>query len=190
MAQPGSHPSLMGAGSDKCRCPKRDSSGSNPVTPCNAIHFVTGCSYEVAGVGGAGPDGGGDQHAQPEGVLAVLALLPQFTEPDTGWPLGLQIVALGLVHVVNCAVVYTGVGAGARVVLTCQGRFERHRTGAGTARSAALVSGGNVGIVRTTSVSNDRLEELSAEEPWVEVVGTGSTISSPARLARNPSTFR
>jgi threonine/homoserine/homoserine lactone efflux protein len=68
-------------------------------------------------VGGAGPDGGGDQHAQPEGVLAVFGAAAAITEPDTGWPLGLQIVALGLVHVVNCAVVYTGVGAGARVVL-------------------------------------------------------------------------
>jgi threonine/homoserine/homoserine lactone efflux protein len=29
-------------------------------------------------------------------------------------------VALGLVHVVNCAVVYTGVGAGARLVLRPQ----------------------------------------------------------------------
>ena len=29
----------------------------------------------------------------------------------------MQIVALGLVHVASCAVVYTGVGAGARRVL-------------------------------------------------------------------------
>jgi hypothetical protein len=47
MTQPGSHPSLMGAGSDKCRCPKRDSSGSDAVTPCNTMYFVTGCSYEI-----------------------------------------------------------------------------------------------------------------------------------------------
>ena len=53
----------------------------------------------------------------PKVFLLFLALLPQFTEPDTGWPLGLQIVALGLVHVVSCAVVYTGVGAGAQLVL-------------------------------------------------------------------------
>ena len=49
--------------------------------------------------------------------MLFLALLPQFTAPDTGWPLGVQIVALGLVHVVSCAVIYTGVGAGARLVL-------------------------------------------------------------------------
>jgi hypothetical protein len=32
---------------DKCRCPKRDSSGSDAVTPCKAMYFVTGCSYEI-----------------------------------------------------------------------------------------------------------------------------------------------
>jgi len=53
----------------------------------------------------------------PKVFLLFLALLPQFTRPDTGWPLGAQIVALGLVHVISCAVVYTSVGAGARLVL-------------------------------------------------------------------------
>jgi threonine/homoserine/homoserine lactone efflux protein len=33
------------------------------------------------------------------------------------WPVAGQIVALGLVHVASCAVIYTGVGTGARVVL-------------------------------------------------------------------------
>ena len=33
------------------------------------------------------------------------------------WPVAAQILVLGLVHVVNCAVVYTGVGIGARRVL-------------------------------------------------------------------------
>ena len=66
--------------------------------------------------------GCGDQRAQPEVFLLFLALLPQFTEPDTGWPLGVQIVALGLVHVVSCAVIYTGVGAWARLVLRASPR--------------------------------------------------------------------
>ena len=61
--------------------------------------------------------GAGTSVLNPKVFLLFLALLPQFTAPDTGWPLGLQIVALGLVHVVSCAVVYTGVGAGARLVL-------------------------------------------------------------------------
>ena len=61
--------------------------------------------------------GAGTSVLNPKVFLLFLALLPQFTEPDAGWPLGVQIVALGLVHVVSCAVVYTGVGAGARLVL-------------------------------------------------------------------------
>jgi hypothetical protein len=46
--------------------------------------------------------------------LLFLALLPQFTDPNAGWPLSVQIVVLGLVHVASCAVIYTGVGTGAR----------------------------------------------------------------------------
>ena len=61
--------------------------------------------------------GAGTSGLNPKVFLLFLALLPQFTEPDAGWPLGVQIVALGLVHVASCAVVYTGVGAGARLVL-------------------------------------------------------------------------
>jgi len=54
----------------------------------------------------------------PKGLLLFLALLPQFTDPVGSWPLAGQIVTLGLVHIVSCAVVYTSVGAGARVVLS------------------------------------------------------------------------
>ncbi|MGU3586601.1 LysE family translocator [Rhodococcus sp. C26F] len=53
----------------------------------------------------------------PKVVLLFVALLPQFTDSAGSWPLGLQIVVLGVVHTVSCAVVYLGVGAGARVVL-------------------------------------------------------------------------
>lgn len=53
----------------------------------------------------------------PKVLLLFLALLPQFTHSDATWPVSAQIVVLGLVHVVSCAVVYTGVAAGARRVL-------------------------------------------------------------------------
>jgi threonine/homoserine/homoserine lactone efflux protein len=49
--------------------------------------------------------------------LLFLALLPQFTDPDLSWPLAAQIVALGLVHVASCAIVYMAVGTSARRVL-------------------------------------------------------------------------
>lgn len=59
----------------------------------------------------------GTSGLNPKVFLLVLALLPQFTDPTGTWPVPAQILFLGFVHVANCAVVYLGVGAGARVVL-------------------------------------------------------------------------
>lgn len=53
----------------------------------------------------------------PKVLLLFLALLPQFTDPTAAWPIAVQILALGSVHVASCAVAYTAVGCGARVVL-------------------------------------------------------------------------
>ena len=61
--------------------------------------------------------GAGISGLNPKVFLLFLALLPQFTDPDAAWPLAVQIAVLGLVHVASCAVVYTGVGTGARLVL-------------------------------------------------------------------------
>jgi threonine/homoserine/homoserine lactone efflux protein len=76
----------------------------------------------------AGPDSGGSRWRQavkgfgisglnPKVFLLFLALLPQFVVATATWPVPAQIVVLGLVHVANCAVVYTGVGFGARRAL-------------------------------------------------------------------------
>lgn len=53
----------------------------------------------------------------PKVFLLFLALLPQFTDAGAAWPVTVQIVVLGLVHVANCGVVYAVVSTGARVVL-------------------------------------------------------------------------
>jgi len=53
----------------------------------------------------------------PKVFLLFLALLPQFTDPQSSWPIGAQIILLGLIHVATCAVIYTCVGASARAVL-------------------------------------------------------------------------
>lgn len=53
----------------------------------------------------------------PKVFLLFLALLPQFVDAGARWPMAVQIGVLGLVHVASCAVVYVGVGTGARVVL-------------------------------------------------------------------------
>ncbi|WP_432080615.1 LysE family translocator [Streptomyces sp. WAC 04229] len=61
--------------------------------------------------------GAGISGLNPKALLLFLALLPQFTARDADWPFAAQIVALGLVHTVNCAVVYAGVGTTARRIL-------------------------------------------------------------------------
>lgn len=53
----------------------------------------------------------------PKVFLLFLALLPQFTDPAAPWPVPGQIVALGLVHVASCAIVYLLVGYGAQAIL-------------------------------------------------------------------------
>ncbi|GLY17681.1 lysine transporter LysE [Kineosporia sp. NBRC 101677] len=53
----------------------------------------------------------------PKALLLFLALLPQFTDPAAAWPLTVQLVALGGLHMLMCAVVYTGVGTGSRTLL-------------------------------------------------------------------------
>ncbi|PZG12910.1 LysE family translocator [Nonomuraea aridisoli] len=42
----------------------------------------------------------------PKGLLLYLSLMPQFLATGTTVPLGLQLTALGLLHVANCAILY------------------------------------------------------------------------------------
>jgi threonine/homoserine/homoserine lactone efflux protein len=61
--------------------------------------------------------GAGVSGLNPKALLLFLALLPQFITRGAAWPLAAQIALLGLVHIANCGVVYTGVGTAARRVL-------------------------------------------------------------------------
>ncbi|MEC3893119.1 LysE family translocator [Nocardiopsis sp. LDBS1602] len=61
--------------------------------------------------------GTGVSGLNPKALLLFVALLPQFTDPDGGWPLAAQIGTLGLVHTASCGVIYLGVGVLARRVL-------------------------------------------------------------------------
>ncbi|MFI6601388.1 LysE family translocator [Nonomuraea sp. NPDC050536] len=42
----------------------------------------------------------------PKGLLLYLSLMPQFITPDAPMPVGLQLLALGLLHVVCCGTFY------------------------------------------------------------------------------------
>lgn len=53
----------------------------------------------------------------PKALLLFLALLPQFTSRDAGWSVGVQIFFMGLIQIINCAVVYSAVGLGSKAIL-------------------------------------------------------------------------
>ena len=61
----------------------------------------------------------------PKVFLLFLALLPRFTDPTAPWSVQTQIIALGLVHVVSCGLVYLLVGYGAQTILTTRPRAAR-----------------------------------------------------------------
>lgn len=54
----------------------------------------------------------------PKVVLLFLALLPQFTDSKSAWPVSAQMLMLGTLHALSCGVVYLAVGYGARAVLS------------------------------------------------------------------------
>ena len=58
----------------------------------------------------------------PKVFLLFLALLPQFTDPTAPWSVPMQMMALGLVHIASCAIVYLLVGYGAQAILTTRPR--------------------------------------------------------------------
>ncbi|WAA66061.1 LysE family translocator [Microbacterium oxydans] len=65
--------------------------------------------------------GSGVSGINPKGLLLLLALLPQFTSPD-GWSSTVQMLALGGLHILNIAIVYTTVGLLARRLLRTRPR--------------------------------------------------------------------
>lgn len=54
----------------------------------------------------------------PKVFLLFLALLPGFANPNAPWPVGVQMIVLGILHVISCGVVYFAIGYGAAAILT------------------------------------------------------------------------
>jgi len=61
----------------------------------------------------------------PKVFLLFLALLPQFTDPTSNWPMPAQILLLGAVHLCSSLVIYTLVGYGAKAVLSTRPQAAR-----------------------------------------------------------------
>jgi threonine/homoserine/homoserine lactone efflux protein len=92
----------------------------HPATPGEASAGAVADSWLQQTAKGAGISG-----LNPKALLLFLALLPQFTDATAQWSVAAQIVALGLIHTLSCAVVYSGVGVGARVVLRARPALAR-----------------------------------------------------------------
>lgn len=90
----------------------------NPPTP-EAGEETTG-SWSQWLVRGFGISG-----INPKALLLFLAILPQFTSRMSLWPMSGQIAVLGLLHIINCAVIYTAVSASSHAVLRTRPRVAR-----------------------------------------------------------------
>ena len=81
-----------------------------PATPEGGA--AQACSWQGQFLRGAGVSG-----LNPKALLLLVTLLPQFVRASSAWPVSVQILVLGGIHVVTCASVYLLVGLGARRVL-------------------------------------------------------------------------
>lgn len=78
--------------------------------------------------------GAGTSGLNPKGLLLFVAVLPQFVNRVGTWPVGIQIMVFGAVHMSNCAVGYLGVGSLARSMLSARpGAIARLTRAAGVA---------------------------------------------------------
>ncbi|MCF8588176.1 LysE family translocator [Gordonia liuliyuniae] len=99
----------------------------DPPAPEVAVAAASGASWKSHARTGFGVSA-----LNPKVLLLFVALLPQFTSASSPWPIGVQIVCLGVVHVASTAVVYSAVAGGA-------GRALRARPA--LARTVGRVSG-------------------------------------------------
>ncbi len=53
----------------------------------------------------------------PKVLLMFLAIIPQFLTTQAEWSMANQTLFLGLIHIVNCALIYPMVGIGAGLTL-------------------------------------------------------------------------
>lgn len=74
----------------------------------------------------------------PKVFLLFLTLLPQFTSAMAPWPVPIQIIGLGLVHLLNCAAVYFAVGYFSSSVLSARPEVARSVSRASGAMISAL----------------------------------------------------
>jgi threonine/homoserine/homoserine lactone efflux protein len=84
---------------------------AKPATPSTSVDNPASTDWHtfITGVGVSG--------LNPKGLLIFLALLPQFTDPNSNWPIAGQIGVLGLTFTITCAIFYLSLGSVARFIL-------------------------------------------------------------------------
>ena len=92
---------------------------ANPPVP-TAGEGVEAGSWTRWAVKGFGVSG-----LNPKVFLLFLAFLPQFTNPAAVWPIPAQMVLLGIVHIINCGVIYALVAAGSQSLLRTRPKAAR-----------------------------------------------------------------
>lgn len=102
---------------------------SPPVPIVGVQHEGTRLRWAVRGFGISG--------LNPKALLLFLALLPQFTSKAASWPVAGQIAAMGLVQIINCAIIYSLVGLGSRAVLRSRPMLARQ---VGRLSGAAMIA--------------------------------------------------
>jgi threonine/homoserine/homoserine lactone efflux protein len=77
---------------------------ATPVGPTDGGEVGRGPTAAIArGIGVSG--------LNPKGLLTLVAILPQFVNPASAWPVAGQLGLLGLVFALTCAMVYLIVGS-------------------------------------------------------------------------------
>ena len=92
---------------------------ANPPVPTAGEGMAAG-SWSRWVVKGFGVSG-----LNPKVFLLFLAFLPQFTNPAAVWPIPAQMVLLGIVHIINCGVIYALVAAGSQSLLRTRPKAAR-----------------------------------------------------------------
>lgn len=69
--------------------------------------------------------GAGVSSLNPKALILFLALLPQFTDASSSWPVPAQVAVLGALYIATCGAFYTAVGVGARAAALTRPRVMR-----------------------------------------------------------------
>jgi threonine/homoserine/homoserine lactone efflux protein len=82
-----------------------------PATPIRGTEGDAGSSFKwyVKGFSVSG--------LNPKVFLLFLALLPQFSDPHSAWSVPVQLIFLGIIHMLSCGAVYLVVGFCAKALL-------------------------------------------------------------------------